>query len=313
MRVASWLAPLAWALAAGAHAAPPDGRDVYNRHCYFCHGYSGDARTVAASMLRPPPRDFTAQGLDRQRMLDALRHGRPGTAMQPFTAVLDDRALEAVVDFVREAFMARGDANLRYHSPVNGWTGDPLSSPAAPFVTGEARVQPGGDALTPALRAGQRLYLASCVSCHARAGEGPLEWRNLAVSWPEGNYLDHDEAPGDPVIAVFERHEAAPTLTDGASDRVRAGERLFQANCAHCHAEDGSGRNWIGSFLDPPPPDFTRAPAGAPPVDAPGLEALIADGTPGTSMPAWRHVLEPGQIGALAAYLRAVFPRYAAR
>jgi len=35
------------------------GRKVYNFRCYFCHGYSGDARTVAASQLLPPPRDFT--------------------------------------------------------------------------------------------------------------------------------------------------------------------------------------------------------------------------------------------------------------
>ena len=35
------------------------GRSVYNFRCYFCHGYSGDARTLAAEFLSPPPRDFT--------------------------------------------------------------------------------------------------------------------------------------------------------------------------------------------------------------------------------------------------------------
>jgi len=297
-------------LVPAAPESPQDaGRGIYNRHCYCCHGYSGDARTVAGSMLDPRPRDFTAGALDRERMLEAVRSGRPGTAMQPFAGILGEPQIAAVVDFIRDAFSVRGERNLTYHSPVNGWTGDPAASPAAPFVTGARRVDPGGDDLTPELRAGQRLYLSSCVSCHARAGDGPLEWRNVAVSWPEGNYLEHDEAPGDPVTAVFERHESAPALAS-ADARVREGERLYQRNCAHCHAEDGTGRNWIGSFLQPPPPDFT-APPGAAPRGHADLARLIADGAPGTSMPAWRQVLDAQQIDALARYLRAAFRRYA--
>ncbi len=39
------------------------GRAVYNFRCYFCHGYSGDAKTLAATYLQPPPRDFSAASL----------------------------------------------------------------------------------------------------------------------------------------------------------------------------------------------------------------------------------------------------------
>ena len=28
------------------------GRAIYNFRCYFCHGYSGDARTLAATYLQ---------------------------------------------------------------------------------------------------------------------------------------------------------------------------------------------------------------------------------------------------------------------
>ena len=35
------------------------GRKVYNFRCYFCHGYSGAAKTLAATYLKPLPRDFT--------------------------------------------------------------------------------------------------------------------------------------------------------------------------------------------------------------------------------------------------------------
>jgi cytochrome c oxidase cbb3-type subunit 3 len=301
------------ALLAAAHALaqePSSGREVYNRHCYFCHGYSGDARTVAGSMLVPRPRDFTAATLSRERMLAALREGRRGTAMQPFRGILSDAQMGAVVDFIREAFMVRGERNLRYHSPVNGWTGDPSASPAAPFASGSVAVDLAGDSLSPQLRAGQRLYLSSCVTCHARSGDPQAPaWRNEAVTWPEGNYLEHEEAHGDPVTAVFERHEVAPELAR-ADAAVREGEGLYQANCAHCHSEDGSGRNWIGSFLVPPPPDFRKTVPGTVPGSG-ELGRLIAEGTPGTSMPAWRQVLDEDQIDALVAYLKAAFPRYA--
>ena len=60
-------------LAPATRGAPaPDGRALYDRHCYFCHGYSGDARTAAAAALEPPPRDFTAGMLPRERMLEAV-------------------------------------------------------------------------------------------------------------------------------------------------------------------------------------------------------------------------------------------------
>src|SRR3972149_1718982 len=35
------------------------GRRIYNFRCYYCHGYSGDARTLAATLLTPKPADFT--------------------------------------------------------------------------------------------------------------------------------------------------------------------------------------------------------------------------------------------------------------
>jgi cytochrome c oxidase cbb3-type subunit 3 len=65
------------------------GRKVYNFRCYFCHGYSGDAKTLAATYLQPQPRDFTggrAGSWARDPDRAALRDGRPGTAMKSFAA-----------------------------------------------------------------------------------------------------------------------------------------------------------------------------------------------------------------------------------
>ena len=82
------------------------GRRIYNFRCYFCHGYSGDAHTLAASMLEPAPRDFTrAQGLDEARAAAALRSGVPGTAMASFADTLSPREIELVARFVVAEFV----------------------------------------------------------------------------------------------------------------------------------------------------------------------------------------------------------------
>ena len=39
---------------AAASDSHETGRAIYNFRCYFCHGYSGDAQTLAARYLSPP-------------------------------------------------------------------------------------------------------------------------------------------------------------------------------------------------------------------------------------------------------------------
>src|SRR3989337_1006720 len=51
------------------------GRKIYNFRCYYCHGYSGDARTLAATLLHPKPLDFTGASPDtlgRERMMRSI-------------------------------------------------------------------------------------------------------------------------------------------------------------------------------------------------------------------------------------------------
>jgi len=95
------------------------GRKIYNFRCYFCHGYSGDARTLAATYLSPKPRDFSAtkpDQLSREQMLVAVRDGRQGSAMKAFSGILQPDEIAAVVDFVRHEFMVSKAENTRYHT-----------------------------------------------------------------------------------------------------------------------------------------------------------------------------------------------------
>jgi cytochrome c oxidase cbb3-type subunit 3 len=84
------------------------------------------------------------------------------------------------------------------------------------------------------------------------------------------------------------------------------GEKLFQENCAFCHAADGTGRNWIGSFLEPHPRDLTSN-AFMSSQTPKSLAKVIRDGLPDTSMPAWKSVLTETDIQAVIAYIARAF------
>jgi len=93
----------------------------------------------------------------------------------------------------------------------------------------------------------------------------------------------------------------------GLSPRERRGAALFQANCAFCHGADGTGKNWIGQFMEPKARDLTQYTPQSMPADR--LRATIREGLPGTSMPAWQAVLKPGEIDAIGAYVSRVILR----
>lgn len=252
------------------------GRDIYNFYCYFCHGYSGDAKTLASTYLSPPPRDFTSVTpgeLDADSMTKAVTEGVPGTAMAPFENRLSRDEIEAVVSFVRREFILEKAKNTWYHTAENGWADHERYSAAFPFARGEIPLDTPEEELTPSQKAGRRLFMKTCVTCHDRAhvtDEGPV-WR----------------------------------MMEGLSGEERRGERLYQENCAFCHARDGSGRNWFGAFLQPTPRDLT-----GPKMDGMTrgrLRSVIENGLPGTSMPAWGHVLSANEMDAIISYISKAF------
>ena len=298
------------------------GRDIYNTRCYFCHGYSGDAKTVAASYLTPPPRDFTRASITREHMLDAVAHGRPGTGMMPFSGILSSEEIAAVVDFVRANFLEGVAPNTAYHTAANGWPDHERYASAFPFATGETSLDAPEDRLTPTQQAGRRLFLSACVTCHDRGGKGQnvnVFWNRKAISFPRGAYshravsaqvgvsgsaesLEVDAVSG---ASPFAAHDQPPPA-GGLSESQRHGKSIFEKNCAFCHAADGSGKNWIGSFLQPHPRDLTHK-QWAQEVTPERVRSVIRDGIPNTTMSAWRNVLTAGEIEALVDYVMTAF------
>jgi cytochrome c oxidase cbb3-type subunit III len=319
-------AALAPAPAATKGEAHELGRRIYNFRCYFCHGYSGDAQTLAATYLEPRPRNFQAtapDALTRDSMLEAVKSGRPGSAMRGFAGILKPAEMEAVVDFVRREFMADKAPNTRYHTAENGWADHARYDAAFPFATGKLALDTPAEGLTPEQRAGRALFMTSCISCHDRAkvSDPGAAWESRPLSYPRNGFApgDNTYTPGrgaPPVDAVtsatpYHLHDQAPTLAN-PSAQERRGETLFQQNCAFCHAADGTARNWIGSFLEPHPRDLT-ADASMAAMTRARLADVIRDGLPDTSMPAWKAVLKPAEIDALVAYVERAFHALAPR
>ncbi|MFZ5523792.1 MAG: c-type cytochrome [Pseudomonadota bacterium] len=307
------------------------GRRIYNFRCYYCHGYSGNARTLAATLVTPKPVDFTSMSPDvlgRERMLQSIRSGRPGTAMMSFSSVLKPREIEAVADFIRQEFMLAKRENTRYHTEANGWFDHQRYVAAFPFTSGEIPLDTPWEQLTPQQTEGKRLFMSSCVSCHDRARTSNPEviWETRPVSYPRNQYSPGDQPALEATGGTNERnrssldamtsaspyllHDRAPVIA-GLSAAERRGEKLFQQNCAFCHAADGTARNWIGSFMEPHPRDLTSSQAMSG-MTSTRLKTVIRDGLPGTSMPAWKSVLSEQQVDDVIAYVGRAFHPLAA-
>lgn len=243
-------------------------------------------------------------------MLQAVTRGRPGSAMMSFAAVLSRDEIAAVVDFIRHTFIEQKRSNTRYHTAQNGWADHERYAEAFPYVSGALALDASDEELTPAQRRGKQLFLSACVVCHdrGRLRDDRTLWERRTVSYPRGGYSYRDDGGADalsgPTLSAL--HAAAPVLVDPAP-QLRRGEDIFQRNCAFCHAPDGTGRNWIGSFLQPRPRDLTAATLTALPPAR--LREVIRNGLPDSTMPAWGTVLEDADIEAVAAYVETVFLR----
>jgi len=283
------------------------GRDIYNYRCYFCHGYSGDAKTLASSYLEPKPRDFTTVNkgaLSREKMILAVKEGRSGTAMVAFNQQLSDRDIIAVVDFIRAEFMNGESKNTRYHTIANGWPNHQRFKVAYPFALGELSLDMPWPSMTDVQQRGWRLYMSSCITCHDRASvheEGEL-WNRRSISFPRGGYSHKNTKKNklDSVSAAsaYAMHYQVPSI-DGLTPSERRGEMIFQDNCAFCHGADGTGKNWIGSFLQPHPRDLS---VNIYSIDH--LKNVVQNGIPGTTMSAWKSVLTELQINDVSAYVK---------
>ena len=113
-------------------------QDAYRAYCASCHGVDGDGDGIASGRIDPVPRSFRnpawMAGQTDAKLQEAVRSGRPGTAMPPFGAILSDAEIARLVEYIR-AFsgpeaIPGSDSAFRYDpSTVAGSASTPTDRP----------------------------------------------------------------------------------------------------------------------------------------------------------------------------------------
>ena len=335
--VALWCA-LGWLSQAHAGGAQQgDVAKLYGSYCSVCHGEKGDGKSRAQNSLNPPPRDFTStpsERLPRSQMIEAVTHGKPGTAMAAWKTQLQPQQIEAVVDYVRSTFMpapvetanSRGRQVFSKNCSVcHGEKGDgrsraqgSLNPPPRDFTAAAARSELSAQRMFTSITfgradtamAGFKNRLSEedirAVVAYIRADFMALEPVAERAASPSAKLPAKLPATAlGALVKPLAVNMVAP-MPLGLKGDAEKGGHLYLGNCATCHGKDGDGRGPRAYFINPKPRNFLHS-ASRQEFNRVKLFEMISNGERGTEMPAWKQVLSPQEIANVAEF---VFQRF---
>lgn len=338
-RVAGWLTGAFVAMVVlPSFAAETDNpaAALYQEHCAVCHGDKGDGMTRVRRGLNPPPRDFTSAvakaELTRERMLQSVAMGRPGTAMMAFSPRLSDAQIASLVDYISNQFMAKetvavddamrdraageriyvSNCSVCHGDEGNGamWTQNSLNPPPRDFT-----------ATSPSELTRERM-LTSVT--HGRPGTAMMSFANRlaskdierVVDFIRGTFLGRGMstaraaqghgALGAAVPAPIVPADMSLPLPKQLVGDVNWGGEFYAKNCFVCHGEKGGGDGPRAAFNRPRPRNFLADDARQT-LNRPALFSAISMGKNGTVMPAWSKVLNEQEIANIAEFVFQAF------
>lgn len=225
----------------------------------------------------------------------------------------------------RAACNCAGDemAQMAFHSAVLN------ASPETPRRQGTfPNLSASGD-----FQRGKELFLHNCASCHGESGTGngpgAVGLHPAPANLAEHEYsLDRlsfvlsngvagssmpawrDFTPGDlsAVAAVVRGFHVVQPEPNLPADILDLGSKVYAANCAQCHGENGAG-DGSAALQFPLTPANLR---GERPSLAQSLRAL-RNGVEGTEMAPWTGRLSEAELSAVAYYVRSFFADGGAR
>jgi mono/diheme cytochrome c family protein len=301
-----------------------DAARLYQEYCAVCHGEKGDGKSRASQGLATPPRNFTtpglAQVLSRERMIDVVWNGRPGTAMAAWRDRLSRQQVAAIVDFVRSAIMqpvhtdAPGRGAQIYASSCSVCHGDRGGG----AVWASTALQPPPRDFTKAVL--PRELMVAVVTNGRPTTAMPAFGSQLSpqdiatvVDYIRDTFMPRETSPPKRTAAA-RSSAAAHTRTmdmpipDGLSGDAAAGRALYETNCVACHGKGGNGNGPRAYFIFPRPRNFL-AQASRQTLNRPVLFHAIKQGIVGREMPAWGKVLTDQQIADIAEHVYQAFIR----
>jgi mono/diheme cytochrome c family protein len=276
-----------------AMAEDKRGREIFTKNCAVCHGDKGNTAVWARSGLKPAPRDFTTDEarriLTRDRMIHSVTHGRPGTGMMSFTTKLNADDIEAVVDYIRAAFMHVDQNN----QPIQ--TAE-AAMPSGPYENRAVLPKDNAHAGVTPQMAQQRAQAMQQQDPHAN-----LAQRTNPHAGP------HQGMPGfaPQSMAIVDADMSLPFPNGLKGDPVK-GKEFFMHNCFTCHGVSGQGDGPRADFNIPRPRNFTSDNSRRI-LNRVRLFTGISNGRVGTVMPAWGKVLTDQQIANVAEFVFRAF------
>ena len=91
-------------------------------------------------------------------------------------------------------------------------------------------------------------------------------------------------------------------MPQGLKGDSAKGRAFFMSNCFTCHGVKGDGEGPRAYFITPPPRNFLLE-SSRQRLNRPVLFEAVANGRPGTNMPAWARVLNDQEIANVAEFV----------
>lgn len=171
------------------------GRALYAHNCAVCHGERGQGSPATVGLV--PPRDLASPQaraeLTRERMIHSVTNGRPNTAMAGFAERIPAADIQAVVDYVRAALMVPASSGISGTHAHGGRGND---------SAGKTGQQPFSNGLTGDVRRGEKMYMATCATCHGNKGDGKGP-RAYFIRPKPRNFIDPDFRAGFNRPAIY--------------------------------------------------------------------------------------------------------------
>lgn len=177
-----------------------NGKKIFEKRCWWCHGKKGEADGPAAKFLIPPPRDFT-MGLFKfktspakveiardEDMYNMITDGMPGTGMPSWKTLLSDQDRWDVVAYIKTLTdLFKGQSN------------PPALDLSKKVASSKESIEKGAKAFEA----------AKCFECHGPRGTGNLMKKlkedNGARVWPRNFTKAWTFRAGHTPEAIFAR------------------------------------------------------------------------------------------------------------
>jgi cbb3-type cytochrome c oxidase subunit III len=297
--------------------------DLYAENCAVCHGAAGEGLGGMPALNTDGIRLMDAETLTR-----TVARGRSNTVMAAWAVdeggILSLAQIEQMVTFLQNADWPTVEARVA----ELGLTPPEIVAVEIPeeMLLAVANL-PDGEPLSRALT----IYGENCAACHGGDGSGTAiapvlnsaelranntddDLRQIIENGVTGtlmagwvNTLDSGQI--DDMVGLIRRWEeidaagielpavVEASVIESTPEMIAQGAQLFSVACTACHGVDGYGTRMApalnnATFLSETPDQ--------------AIIQIIAQGVPGTMMPAWGARLSNEEINAITAYLRSL-------